>query len=611
MTWEGWQAVTDDRSADANTTVAEAPKEVASETLPAESSATAAKAPDKKVAARKVPATKAAAKETAAKKPAAKKAAAKETAAKKPAAKEPAAKKPAAQQPSGAKKAAAAKKGAASTKVAPGTKVTPGAKKVAKKAPTTVPTAAKKMSSWDFATWRLASDDPVMRSTIIGLLLLESAPDWDRLVDRFDRASRTAIVLRQKVVEGPIGYETPRMVVDSDFDLSFHLRRFRMPARSRWADVLEDARRQSMTDFDRDRPLWRVTVLEGLSDGKAAVIVKLHHAIADGQGAVMLGAALFDFAAGDVDLGPMPLEPTPAEAEAAGLDAVIKDNLGWVSKTAADVISGLGPAALAAMKDPGATANRVLKTAGSLLRMTKIPLCPLSPLMTQRSTNYHFDTFDMKFSDIRAKAKAQEATANDVFLASIAEGLGEYHRRMGKPVEKLRVNMPISLRKSGDGGMENSVTIARFELPVAESNPLEVMAEVGRTVKRWRKEPALAMADQLAELSRLIPPELISAVAQASDLTASNVPGVPVPVWLAGARVVRMYPLVATIGAAVNVTMLTYNGTASVGISTDDAAVDDREELIRCLRAGFRTVTGKPVATGTPLTRRRTKATAE
>ena len=82
------------------------------------------------------------------------------------------------------------------------------------------------------------------------------------------------------------------------------------------------------------------------------------------------------------------------------------------------------------------------------------------------------------------------------------------------------------------------------------------MAEVGQTVKRWRKEPALAMADQLAELSRLIPPELISAVAQASDLTASNVPGVPVPVWLAGARVSRMYPLVATIGAAVNVTML-------------------------------------------------------
>ena len=479
--------------------------------------------------------------------------------------------------------------------------------------PETEPTAIKpkRMSGWDFATWRVASDDPVMRSTIIGLLLLESTPDWDRLVDRFDRASRTITVLRQKVVEGPSGLETPRMVIDPDFDLGFHLRRFRMPSRSRWADVLEDCRRQSMTDFDRDRPLWRVTLLEGLPDGKAAVVVKLHHAIADGQGAVMLGAALFDFSEAGEDLGPMPAEPVPAELDNAGfVDAMVRDNLGWVARTTTDFVRGLGPATLAGMRDPGAIAQRVVKTTGSILRFTKIPLGPLSPLMTARSINYHFDTFDMQFANIKQTAKTNDATANDVFLSGIAEGLGEYHRRMGKPVDKLRVNMPISLRKPGASGTENAVTIARFELPVAGMTPAEVMADVGETVRKWRNEPALALADEIAELSRLIPPELISAVAQASDLTASNVPGVPIPVWLAGARVLRMYPLVATIGAAVNVTMLTYDGTASVGISTDDAAVDDREELIRCLRTGFRIVTGAPVAAGTPLTRRRHAATA-
>ena len=84
----------------------------------------------------------------------------------------------------------------------------------------------------------------------------------EALRSRFDRASRNLVVLRQKVVEGPSGLETPRMVLDPDFDLDFHLRRFRMPSRSRWADVLEECRRQSMTDFDRDRPLWRLTLLE-------------------------------------------------------------------------------------------------------------------------------------------------------------------------------------------------------------------------------------------------------------------------------------------------------------------------------------------------------------
>ena len=468
-------------------------------------------------------------------------------------------------------------------------------------------TSARRMSGWDFAAWRMASDDPVMRSTIIGLLVLDKSPDWDALVERFDRASRTITVLRQKVVEGPLGYEAPRMIIDPDFDLTFHLRRFKMPARSRWSDVLEECRRQSMTDFDRDRPLWRVTLLEGLTDGKAALIVKLHHAIADGQGAVMLGAALFDFTAEGVDLGPMPPVPAGTELDRSTfVDVMVRDNLGWVARTASDVISGLGPATVAAMRDPGGMAQRVLTTAGSILRFTKIPLGPLSPLMTSRSINYHFDTFDMAFADIKAEAKRNEATANDVFLAAIAEGLGEYHRRMGKPVDRLRVNVPISLRKPGGDGMENAVTIARFELPVGHTSPAELMHEVGELVRTWRAEPALALADELAELSRLIPPELISAVAQASDLTASNVPGVPVPVWMAGAQVERMYPLVATIGAAVNVTMLTYNGTASVGVSSDDAAVDDREELIRCLRLGFRTVTGASVAAGNPLTKRRT-----
>jgi hypothetical protein len=116
-------------------------------------------------------------------------------------------------------------------------------------------------------------------------------------------------------------------------------------------------------------------------------------------------------------------------------------------------------------------------------------------------------------------------------------------------------------------------------------------------------EPALKLADYMAELSRFLPPELVSAAAQTSDVTASNVPGVPVPVWLAGARVERMYPLVGTIGSAINVTMLTYDGVASVGISSDDAAITDRKELIASLRHGFAEVIGADALTGDPLSR--------
>jgi hypothetical protein len=220
--------------------------------------------------------------------------------------------------------------------------------------------------------------------------------------------------------------------------------------------------------------------------------------------------------------------------------------------------------------------------------------------MTERSINYHFGTFDIPFADIKHVGKEAHHTANDVFLAAVGEGLGLYHKKLGKPVDKLRVNMPVSTRGSGDG-VENAVNIARFELPTVLDESRNVMDQVSKTVRKMRDEPAMAFANQLGELSRFIPSEIVAAAAQASDVTASNVPGVPVPVWLAGARVTRMYPLVATIGAAVNITLLTYNGTASVGISTDDAAVSEPELMLEALRQGFADVIGKHVPATSPL----------
>ena len=525
--------------------------------------------PQNKPAAKKAPARKAAAKKAPAK--AAKKAPAK--AAAKAAAKAPAKKVPAKKAP--AKPKAKTLRGDETVK------------------------EARRMGGWDFATWRMATDDPVMRSTILGVLVLESSPDWDKLTDRYERATRLAPVLRSKVVEGPTGLETPRVVVDPDFDLSFHMRRFRMPENSTWANVLDEARRQSLADFDKDRPLWRVTLLEGLPGGKAVLVQKLHHAIADGQGAVQLGLALLDFTPEGTDLGPMPEAPDPVLLDTKGfMQAVIRNNVGWVARTAEDAIKGFGPLASAALRHPRTLFNKIRDTAGSVARFTKVNTEPLSPILKGRSINYHFDTIDMDFEQFKAAAKKRDRTVNDLFLAAISVGMYDYHEKMGHPVDELRMNMPISLRTSAEES--NAVTIARFEIPV--SNAIDdVLEAAANTVRAWRAEPALKLADYLAELSRFLPPELVSAAAQTSDLTASNVPGVPIPVWLSGAKVERMYPLVGTIGAAINVTMLTYTGTASVGVSSDDAAVTDREGLVESLRVGFRKVIGPDVIIGDPI----------
>ena len=458
--------------------------------------------------------------------------------------------------------------------------------------------SSERLSGWDFATWRSATEDQMLRSTMTALYMLDRAPDWDRLVDRYDRASRLIPILRKKVIEGPVAIANPRLVVDENFDLSFHMRRFTMPAGSTFDDVLEDARRQSMTDFDRDRSLWKVTVLEGLPGGRAAMIFKLHHAIADGQGALQLGAALVDLDAVGMDQGPMPAAPEASDLSARDFGrTMVKENAAWVASAATDVVKGAVPTAVSAVKAPKETVSKVVKTAQSLIKYAQVASEPASPIMSGRSVNYHFAAFEFPFENIRGKAKENGHTANDVFLASIASGMELYHRKHNAPVDALHIGMPISTRKApGDSG--NAVGIAHFDLPLNEPDADKLMDHLHEVVAEWRAEPVIGFSDPLGELSRFIPTGMVVSAANANDLTASNVPGPPFELWLAGAKIEHVVPLPPLIGAGVFVAMLTYNKVACIGLAIDDAAAPDRDVLIDCMAEGFAQVTGKPVKLG-------------
>ncbi len=593
--------------------VADAPVPAAARKSPARKSP-ARKAPAKKSAVTGAPAEQAAAKTAPAKKAPAKKA----PATKAPATKAPAQATPAKKSPA---RTAPAKPTAADAMTPPrrtGKRVAAKrtARSVAGRATSVVESAAagvrgsddpavvapRRLSGFDLATWRTASADPAMRSPIIGLIALDSSPDWGRLVERFDRASRVAPVLRQRVLEGPADVLSPRLVIDPDFDLSFHMRRFRVAEPGTWDQVLDECRRQSMADFDLARPLWRVTLLEGLQGGGAALIVKLHHAIADGQGAMMLGATVIDLSPADQDLGPMPPEPVAAPMDtAAFLGTAVADASGFLVRSAKDAADAALPIATRAIKDPVGAVEDIVHVMKSVSKFLAIPTRPMSPVMTGRSINYHFVTFDVPLRELKAAAKAHGLSLNDAFMAGVTGGLRIYHEELDEPVAVLRCNMPISLRDP-QRPAQNAVTIARFEVPVGIVDPVSRMRAIHDIVEGWRREPALYLADPLAEVgTAVLPMEVFTSTAQKSDFTASNVPGVPIPVFVGGARVIAMYPMTGTIGAATNVTLLSYNGNAGVGISMDDAAIPDRALFIESMGRGFAEVVGHPVPPSDPL----------
>ena len=466
--------------------------------------------------------------------------------------------------------------------------------------------AGRQLTGWDAATWRTSAGSPHLRSTVVALVLLDSTPDWDRLRARVDRLTRMVPVLRQRPLRGVFGVASPRLAVDPDFDLALHLRRMRLAGDGSWSELMAEARRVSLTDFDRDRPLWELVLVEGLMGGRAALLLKLHHAIADGQATVLIGLNLVELSASPNPEEPAaPEAPEPVAAAAPEVSvADIVDNVRRGFGAAERVGEAMVALARGTFTDPVGTWTSVLGTLASVCRFAAVPDGPLSPLMTARGTTYRFAAFDLPFAELRRSAKSRGCSVNDAFMAAVGLGLERSHVRHGTVADDLRFNVPISLR--GDAGdtsaqAANAVTIARIALPVAGLTVDERMEAAHEAVARWRDEPALRFADPLAEISWLVPVPVLAQAALASDVTTSNVPGPPVPLYVAGARIAGMYPLVATIGAAVNVTMVTYDGSAFVGISADDRAVPDIDALVADMRSGFATVTDGPVGPADPL----------
>jgi hypothetical protein len=251
-------------------------------------------------------------------------------------------------------------------------------------------------------------------------------------------------------------------------------------------------------------------------------------------------------------------------------------------------IKDLPTSAAEVVRHPRRTTSDAVRMAASAVRMLRPHRGPLSPLMTGRGTTYTSMTLDVPFDSVRTAAKHYGGTLNDAFLAAVTGGLRRYHEQHGSQVATLRVNVPVSLRAQGQGATVNAVSIARVELDAGQTDVAARFADASAAVREARDEPMLPLADLAADASRLLPVGLIAEVARTSDVTASNVPGLPADVWVGGAALQRLYPIVPTMGAAANITMLSYaRRHCSLGVTMDDDAVPDPDVFMQCLADGF------------------------
>jgi diacylglycerol O-acyltransferase len=439
----------------------------------------------------------------------------------------------------------------------------------------------------DAFTFRMERD-PLLRSTIVSIVLLDRAPDWDVLVDRIERATLLAPTFRERLVPAPFGLANPRWELDADFDLRWHVRRVGAPSPGDLGAVLELARVAGMTAFDPARPLWEFTLVEDMADGGAALVMKVHHALTDGIGGVELAGHVVDLQREPSPLGPKPQAPGagrhhPAEEllEAVGFD------LRRALDLTRDGVAKLPGTVVRTAQRPWEVVVDALTTALAIARFARPITSTLSPLMTARRLRWSYQVFDVPVADLKAAAASVEGTLNDAFLAAVAGGLGRYHDRHGAHARALRVSMPISVRTADDGVAGNRITLVRFEVPVGTVDPRARMEAVQEAVARQRRDPALPFSGLVAAVLNLLPPPVTGGMLKHVDFLASNVPGFEAPVYVGGARVEAFYGLGPTIGAAANITLMSYRGTAHIGVTTDSGAIPDADAFLACLRDGF------------------------
>lgn len=370
--------------------------------------------------------------------------------------------------------------------------------------------------------------------------------------------------LRTRLAEAPLGLGRPAWVPDDHFDLDRHVERFVLAPGGGWRDLLRLAGELHGRLLPRDRPLWRVALIDGLPQGQQALMTTTHHAATDGIAGVEVAHAIFDHPSS---------QPAGPAARPNGLFGAA-GNAG-------------GPA-------------RVLQAAmGAARYLAGGPVAVPGPFNGPVGPRRALATADLRLEDAVGIKEQLGGTVDDVLLASVALALGRHLQQAGVRTEglRLRAMVPVSMRAGGNG-LGNRVTATFLDLPV-DLPPVRCLHHVaaakalGRT---WHEPLGLHVA---LEAAGLAPPLLAAPVIWMlcslpfANLIVSDIPGPEEPLSLLGARLTAAYPLMplaASVGLSIGV--LRIGRAMGVGIMTDPDLVPGGEQLAQEVGEAFAELQG-------------------
>ncbi|TLG10805.1 wax ester/triacylglycerol synthase family O-acyltransferase [Nocardia cyriacigeorgica] len=421
---------------------------------------------------------------------------------------------------------------------------------------------------------------------VCALLILdpvEGTYSFDELKAELGRRLPLIPHMRRKVHEVPFNLDHPVWVDDPNFDLDYHIRRVGLPkpaGRAELADLIGDIASRPM---DRDRPLWEMSVVEGLDDGKIAVIAKYHHAAVDGITGTNMMMHLCDLEPGATHPDPQPWQPEP---EPSDLELAARALVRFPGKVG---VLGMVPKTLGMVA--GFAQRRRKNQAGMALPFSA-PRTPFNKAITAHRA-VAFTKADLgAIKEIKA---AFGVKVNDVVLTIVGGVLRNYLDSHGElPDRSLIASVPVSVHDSTrhtEGINKVSTLFCRLGTDIAD--PEQRLEMLAATNEEAKKEHDLIGADFLQDWSKYAPPntfqlasrvysslKLAEAHPVVHNLVVSNVPGPPMPLYFLGVRVDGMYPFGPVFhGAGLTVTVLSNCGDLDFGFIACRELVPDIGEL--------------------------------
>lgn len=408
-----------------------------------------------------------------------------------------------------------------------------------------------------------------------------------------------AAPLRRLLQDAPLDLGHPMWTELAELDLSRHIisRRLRSPGgEKQLSDLVAKLHAESLP---RDRPLWQFVVIDGLADGSLALYAKVHHALLDGQGGVALARVLLDIEPGPARRTARPRRGQPDEEPVTGTrqraDAALRGNLRQFSR--------LLRAVPETVRVVAGQARKPMKLLERLRR--GISLAPRTVLNQQVGKARSYATLRFDLPRIKALAKRYGVSLNDALLGICAEALREYlTRRDALPEAGLIAAMPVSLRAAGDAEVNNQVSMLPCALHTDIEDPVERLKAIAVSTSEVKQQvgsmrglfptdfPGLAAPIWASGLSRLwAKGRIAERLPLLANLVISNVPGPPLPLYVAGTRLDAYYPLsIVTHGLGLNITAQSYAGHLDIGLTCCRDAVPDPGRLSQAMERALETL---------------------